>query len=63
LKKLISQKIDKILELNPDHEIYKIIKVKYSLNSNNEEIKEIANLLYDQAMLAQGFLPENPAEI
>jgi len=61
-EKINFPKIDKILELNPDHEIYKIIKVKYSLNSNNEEIKEIANLLYDQAMLAQGFLPENPAE-
>lgn len=54
-------KIDKVLEINPDHEVYKTLKAKFAVDAKHPDISEIANLLYDQAMLAQGFLPEDPA--
>ncbi len=42
----------KVLEINPDHELFKAIKV---LAKNKDELSDYANLLYDEAMLLEGY--------
>ena len=46
----------KVLEINPNHELFKNL----STLSNDEDINFYSNLLYDQAMLIQGFQIKNP---
>ncbi|ATX80228.1 molecular chaperone HtpG [Mariprofundus aestuarium] len=46
-----------ILEINPDHElIQRLIKMR-----SKEKIEDFASILFDQAVLAEGALPEDPA--
>ncbi len=52
----------KILEINPDHKIFKIMKEEYDKNKNSELIKEYSDLLYDQAMIMEGMSIDNPTE-
>ena len=51
-------KADRILEINPNHELFKAIEKVYE--SNKEEIKDYAMLLYNQSLLMEGFKIENP---
>ena len=44
-------KATKVLELNPDHELFKAI----SKLTNDDDIKKYGALLYDEAMLLEGF--------
>ena len=46
----------KVLEINPNHELFKNL----STLSNDEDISFYSNLLYDQAMLIQGFQIKDP---
>ena len=46
----------KVLEINPNHELFKNL----STLSNDEDISFYPNLLYDQAMLIQGFQIKDP---
>ena len=50
-------KATKVLEINPDHDLFKAL---CSLN-DDEQIKEYASLLYDEAMLLQGYEIEDKA--
>lgn len=52
-------KANKILEINPEHELFKTLK---DLNDKNEDISEYANLLYDQALLMAGLTIDDPTE-
>jgi molecular chaperone HtpG len=52
-------KASKILELNPDHPLFDVLKETYQ--NNPEELKDDAEVLYDQAMLIQGMPIDNPA--
>lgn len=45
---------EKILELNPNHEIFKIMEKIYQEDSESEELKEYAELLYNQSLLIEG---------
>jgi len=46
-----------ILEINPDHElIQRLVKMR-----SKEKIEDFASILFDQAVLAEGALPEDPA--
>ena len=49
-------KASKVLEINPNHDLFKGIK---SLK-DSDELEDYANLLYDQAMLIQGFSIKDP---
>ena len=51
-------KAEKILEINPNHELFKALEKVY-LN-NPTEINEYANLLYNQALLMEGFEIKDP---
>ncbi len=53
-------KANKILEINPDHELFAELK---KLSDKNEDIGEYASLLYDQAALMAGLEPEDPAQL
>lgn len=52
-------KAEKILEINPHHELFKALEKIY-LNTP-QDIGKYAELLYDQALLMEGFPIENPA--
>ncbi len=49
---------DKILEINPNHELFQAIEKVY--NSNPELIDLYANLLYEKSLLIEGFKLEDP---
>ncbi len=51
-------KANKILEINPDHELFAALKKR---NDKGEDISEYADLLYDQALLMAGLELEDPA--
>jgi molecular chaperone HtpG len=53
-------KADKILEINPNHEIFKAIETLYE--NGSEDISKYAKLLYSQALLIEGIMLENPVE-
>lgn len=48
-------KAEKILELNPEHPLFEKLK-----NANDEEAGDLLEILYDQALLIEGFKIENP---
>jgi len=51
-------KAEKVLEINPNHELFNALKKAYE----NNELDEYASLLYNQALLMEGFPIENPVE-
>ena len=52
-------KANKILEVNPDHDLFKAIK---KLNDEGKDISEYTNLLYDQALLMAGLELDDPSQ-
>ena len=50
-------KANRILEINPDHELFKALKKEFDAGN---DIKEYADLLYDQALLIAGLPIEDP---
>ncbi len=53
---------DRVLEINPDHDIFKALKNIYDNGKNEEEIKKYASLLYDQSLLISGMTIDDPVE-
>ena len=51
-------KAERILELNPNHPIFQTLKTLFT--SDKEKVKEVAEVLYDQAVLIEGFPIEDP---
>jgi len=52
--------VKRILELNPDHAV--VQKLQSMADGGDEaEVREWSSLLFDQAMLAEGLLPKDPA--
>jgi len=63
LMKMMGQEIPKaerILEINPDHELYGMLKSR--AEGGKEAVADFADLLYAQALLLEGNKPEDPAE-
>ena len=65
MEKVISQmpgdkdvKAKKILEINPQHEIFKAIEKVYE--NNPDGIEDYASLLYNQALLIEGLEIKDP---
>ncbi len=53
-------KADRVLEINPEHEIFETLK---QLNENDKEkLNKYSELLYNQALLIEGMPIENPVE-
>ncbi len=53
-------KATRILELNPNHPIFTTLKSLYS--TDKDKVKEVADVLYQQALLIEGFEIEDPIE-
>ncbi len=53
-------KAKRILEINANHELFKTLETIYE--SNPDELKKYAKLLYNQALLIEGMPLENPVE-
>ncbi len=53
-------KAEKVLEINPDHEVYQSLKTAYE--SDKEKFALYTNLLYNQALLIEGLPVGDPVE-
>ena len=53
-------KATKILEVNPDHDIFKVLQKVHEKDPG--KVSEYADLLYQQALLIEGFSIEDPVE-
>ena len=53
-------KASRILELNPDHKIFTVLKNLHEAAPSSEEFKDYCDLLYGQALLMEGLTPEDP---
>ena len=50
----------RVLEVNPDHELIARMKGIFAADKENPRLKEYVGLLYDQALLLEGEAPRNP---
>lgn len=55
-----SFKASRILEINPEHEIFAVIKNLHETAPDSTEFKDYCDLLYGQALLMEGIAPEDP---
>lgn len=53
-------KANRILELNPNHEVFAKLKTLHETASDSQTFKDYCDLLYDQALLIEGLPPEDP---
>ncbi len=55
-------KAKRILELNPEHELFSVLKNVHTEAPTSENFKDYCELLYGQALLMEGLTPEDPIE-
>ncbi|MGL5512784.1 MAG: molecular chaperone HtpG, partial [Sporomusa sp.] len=53
-------KASRILELNPEHEIFAVIKNLYQADPDSDDFNDYCDLLYGQALLMEGITPDDP---
>lgn len=53
-------KAQRILEINPHHELFTRLRGLHEQGADSEAFKEYCDLLYTQALLIEGILPEDP---
>ena len=53
-------KAQRILEVNPHHALFDKLKELHAAGKDTADFKEYCELLYTQALLIEGILPENP---
>lgn len=53
-------KARRILEINPHHELFNKLKTLHDGETNKDAFKEYSELLYDQALLLEGIMSEDP---
>ena len=53
-------KARRILEINPHHDLFAKLQQVHAAGKDAEEFKDYCDLLYTQALLIEGILPENP---
>ena len=53
-------KADKVLEINPNHKLFETLENLY--NDNDASLSDYVKLLYDQALLIEGFPIKDPVE-
>lgn len=51
----------KILELNPGHALVESLNTEFEKNAESAKVAEIGELLYNQALILEGKMPEDPA--
>ncbi len=55
-------KAQRILEINPHHELFTKLQSLHSAGKDSQDFKDYCDLLYTQALLIEGILPENPVD-
>ncbi|MBQ7478164.1 MAG: molecular chaperone HtpG [Selenomonadaceae bacterium] len=55
-------KAKRILEINPKHELFGRLQSLHAANKEGQDFKDYCDLLYTQALIIEGILPENPVE-
>ncbi len=55
-------KAQRILELNPHHELFARLQSLHAANKEGQDFKDYCDLLYTQALIIEGILPENPVD-
>jgi molecular chaperone HtpG len=55
-------KAKKILEINPHHKLFERLKSLHDAGKDTDGFKDYCNLLYSQALIIEGIMPENPVE-
>ena len=55
-------KAQRILEINPHHELFTRLQTLHNAGKDSQEFKDYCDLLYTQALLIEGILPENPVD-
>ncbi len=53
-------KTKRILEINPAHPLYESLNSIYEKDKDDPRLKDYSELLYDQALLAEGAIPKDP---
>ena len=53
-------KARRILEINPHHELFERLKTIFTQDAGSDIFKDYCDLLYTQALLIEGILPEDP---
>ncbi|CQR74621.1 Chaperone protein HtpG [Sporomusa ovata DSM 2662] len=53
-------KASRILEINPDHEIFGVLKNLYQTAPDSDSFNDYCDLLYGQALLMEGITPDDP---
>lgn len=51
----------KVLEINPAHPVTDLLKNSFDENKDSAQLKDYIGLIYDQAVIADGGTPKNPA--
>ncbi len=57
-----SPKAQRILEINPDHKIFEKLTEIYNADPESPKLKDMAEVLYDQALIIEGITPKNPVK-
>lgn len=55
-------KARRILEINPRHDLFGKLKTVYTEGNDSENFKDYCDLLYTQALIIEGILPDNPVD-
>ncbi|MGD9708182.1 MAG: molecular chaperone HtpG, partial [Candidatus Delongbacteria bacterium] len=53
-------KNQRILEINPKHPLFDSLNAIYEANKDDARLKDYSELLYDQALIAEGAMPKDP---
>lgn len=56
-------KAKRILEINPHHKLFDRLQKVHELGKDNAQFKDYCDLLYTQALLIEGMMPDNAAEM
>ncbi len=56
-------KATQILELNPNHAVFNKLENLHALGKDNQSFKDLCTTLYALALLIEGVMPENPADL
>ena len=56
-------KAKRILEINPKHQLFTRLQAIHQKGKDSQEFKDYCGLLYAQALLIEGMMPEDPASV
>ena len=56
-------KAQRILELNPKHKLFEKLKEAHDQGKDSKDFKDFCALLFDQALLLDGMIPDDPAAL